>query len=1847
MRATFLLLLGLLYAFPIFAATPSEPAYRIISGKAEFPWNNGLHIFLDTDENLCKDKYGKKWRQKCASAPGHPGDVAKGVVMRPAANGYWVWSDINAIQFIPTDGASLKPDSSYEIDLSKLYLPPSVKINKKNIRIYTKPLSVRLLNLNFFINPAPEGSHRLQCEVEFNYPVNYEPDIQIFCNDGLSIGKADKIWNGERDRLNISWPVHNLSIDSAQCEILFPDMGQVLLKDGEIKYTPAMQGKGGMIFSKSLPAANELFFIKSASLESKPDTRLDSNYILKLDTSLYAKSGDLLENLLIYELPKYRSSEAKEACNWQLAPGLSSDILKKSRKLDPVLEKRGDLPQSSIELKLPVQQGSYVLLAIDEKFKSASGQKMARPWLKILHAEPISPEVGFMQPGNVLSVRQGAKLDLMGREIDSIGWEAQLVRDPFLALLASSSWDAFNSPFSSLNADSSAFSASCRGEIHLKRETQGKGQFASLDLGPIMPSLQAQAGNEYGGGLILVNLVGKKDGKDVASARRLVLLGDLALLVKKFANGQLQAFTWDLAENSPVSGLDISVLGANGIPVANAKTDENGQALLPSLNGLEKEASPVAIIASNSSQFTWLPLKDSSRELNYSDFNIDGSHIGPDDLNIYIFSQRDIYRPGEKMFFGCLARKGNLDLLPRNLPLYAEIQDPRGIIVWNKNFTVKNPGLSDLSWSIAQDAISGRYILNIRTAKNGAILQSKICRVEEFQPETLKLKISPPLVNGWFEIKAEDKRPRIDFFLQNLYGTPAKGHKVNATLELFPAQFHFKGYENFIFNDARLSTTSNLKRQLPEMRTDNTGSCSVNLPSDLLGQSSALAIISAEGFTATGGRAVLGQASLLTSPMSSILGYQLKGDLTNLEYIPLNAKAEIQFIALNPGLEKIALEDLYFSLSRNRPVQSLLSDGNGGYKYDESSLEELIRQWQMSCPVEGLDMNLDTKDPGDYILRIKDKEGRLLSSVAYSIIGETLAMPDSRLHPSKMRMRLNKDSLCPGDTVEVALTVPYDGFGLITLEREGVEAWQWFAAKAGESIHKFKIPENFEGRAYLVTNFVRSGDSPRIYISPLSYSVETVMVNPDRRKMNLKIQAPDKILPGDELKIKISSDQKGKAILYAVDEGILQLTAYQKPDPLKALIGDRSLDVKTMQALDLLMPVQGLRRRLSAFGGGMDGGAFGARFQNPFKRKNEPPVVAWFSDLDVGPEDLELALPIPDYYNGKIRIIAVGLSENGTGSASRHCVIRAPFQISPQLPAYLAPGDRFKATLLLSNNGEKDGEWDISVAESSVFTITSTDPGRIRLKRGEERIWSFELQTPEKPGDWELRFLARNGQQTVERSYNIAIRPSSTFITNIQAGIYKQGSALPPSPKMYAEKASSIATISSLPLALAQGLGRYLSDYPYGCTEQLISRSFANLLLNPWLGTPGSDQQKALEACLNAIRTRLNNNGLSLWPAGDGDLLLGAYAADFLLDLRKEGSIYVDDLLSRLCDNMAENCALNESGIDAARASAYAIWILTREGRITTQLLEELLRSLRERKVEGWENDLTALLIAASQKELQFPRTVAFNNIEYAASGFFDEFSQYSLYITLLDRYFPELLDDAKKMDFYNECASFLNQNKYATFSATQAIRAISSLGKNSSKDLAASQITCPGGEGESFEWANGNAKSEKNAYCPQYIIQDAADGLFWQISNNGFLKNQDTNAKARGIAIEKDFLDKDGNIINRPIQGQEVQIRIRVRSEAGSVKDCVISDLLPGGLEMLLDPAGKNSLPEAIKYIDRREDRMLIFADLDTNPLEYVWKTRAVTEGSFTVPPTYGEAMYNRYLNGQSSSGNLVIINE
>lgn len=1847
MRRCFVLFFAILFFLCSIESYAQGTIYRQVAMRAGHPWSEGLIIDFEPDEALCKKRFGARWRAGCAAALGRPGDTARNIRLTPHADGHWEWQSPVTLVFWPENGTSLKPDTIYKADLSRLEKPGFVALNTARAECRTPPLSVTLLESRFWVDPSPKGVHRLTMSLAFNFPVaEHDFDFHLTEPEGSRFGKPELVWNEDRDHLSISWPVPKLGPRPGQAKVALRNFGQIIHRDGAIRFMPA--GAAGAVFAHNIPSSSEIFHVAGMKMAVEPDARLDRRYVLELETSLQARAADVFNMLEVRELPEFSKSGAGKPYDWAAAPAVPSDILAKSELLRLVPLQKMDALQSRFRFEVPAKNGRYLFVKLDSKLCSRSGDKLVRNWHGILQAAPMSAEVGFLQPGHILPAQSA--LDVYGVGMDAIQWEIQLLREPFFALLAQGSDDAFTGPLDRLGLGMDSFSRSASGKFTFKDAQHGHAAYAALDLGAEIARLSGVSS-----GIALVTLKGIVNGREKAAASRLVVVTDLGLLLKRSGSRDFDCFAHRLSDGAPAAGAVVSILGANGQAVASAAADGSGHVRIPSLDGLERESRPVAVIARLGSDLAWLPLDDRKRELDFTNFDVGGSHVSAGDIVPFVFSQRGLYRPGDIFHFGCLIRKGDFSLPPGNLPFYAELLDPRGVRIWGKTFEAGNNGLAELSWQSQESSLSGRYTLNLKNGKNGDVLGSTSVRLESFQPDTLKLKIEVPVSRGWL-VTDGSAAVSSTVCLRNLYGTPAAAHKVKGKVQTSPAVFRFKGFEDWVFTDPAPFLGNGSLRELGPAETDAGGSAAIILPADLFGLSSARVAVLAEGYDKAGGRATGGSMTFLASPVRQILGYRKTGSLTNLDFIAKNEKAALEFLSVDSSLDRVPWPDLRFSILRRNYVTNLVSDGHGGYRYDEVPQELQVREWQADLPASGMLVDVDTAEPGEYMLVVRDRSGHILAQISYNIIGEKIQDARAPLAGSKMRMRIDKTDYMPGEDIKVSLSLPYAATGILSIEREGIVAWKWFEAHPGDNVATLKIPPQFEGRGHVVAAFMRSPSSEAIYMTPLAHAAMPFNANMAARDMGLKLDAPAVAEPGSVLNVRLSSARPGEAAVFVVDEGILQLTAFATPRPLDAFLADRALDVATIQLADLLMPGHDrLAQRLSAFGGGAEVAPFAARFQNPFKRRNEPPVAVWAGLVKVGDEPAIISIPLPSWYNGRVRVMAVGSAADAAGSAARDVIVRGGLVMTPAVPVAVAPGDVFKGNLILANTTEAPMRLEAHMETGSNLSVLQSLEKKIELAPGEEAAFPFLVKAEDAPGAADIVFRCKGADREFERVVSLSVRPAGALRTTIAAGVAEKPTQLPPARPVYMQGAWSEATASTLPVPLAASLGNYLETYPYGCTEQLVSRAFAHAVLWKWpfANVDEDKRRKLMEAANDAIAARFQDGrGVALWNGGEPDLLLTAYAADYLLTLRESGLSGQDDLLARICDALRWNCALNEPTLEAARASAYAIWVLAREGSVVTQLLEELSAAIAEKGLAGrFRRDIGHALVMGARKEMRMPVQLDLAALNFTGQGWFDEHSQRALAMTIRALYFPEQITRPVREDFWGVMTMMLNTNTFSTFFASQGVRALVSLGNSGNAPLLEhASLSCEdeGIEEKTAVSEDGMFLSASAAICHRYGLRLPETGapVYWQTTTTGYDRDNTQKAASHGIEITSALLDMAGQPVKHLRQGDEVMVRLTVRAERDRIDDCVISSLLPGGLEMVLPPKGAEKLPDGVKYLDRQEDRVLVFTDLSNRPLEFSYRARAVTPGSYLIPGASVEAMYDRALYGVSASGALEIGN-
>ena len=142
--------------------------------------------------------------------------------------------------------------------------------------------------------------------------------------------------------------------------------------------------------------------------------------------------------------------------------------------------------------------------------------------------------------------------------------------------------------------------------------------------------------------------------------------------------------------------------------------------------------------------------------------------------------------------------------------------------------------------------------------------------------------------------------------------------------------------------------------------------------------------------------------------------------------------------------------------------------------------------------------------------------------------------------------------------------------------------------------------------------------------------------------------------------------------------------------------------------------------------------------------------------------------------------------------------------------------------------------------------------------------------------------------------------------------------------------------------------------------------------------------------------------------------------------------------------------------------------------------------------------------------------------------------------------------------------------------------------------------------------------------------------------------------AESSGITITREMLTRDGKPIdvNGVRQGDLIVSVVKVQSTNGPMKNVVVQNLIPSGLEVE-NPRLKSS--ESFTWItgemnectnvDIRDDQVIVFTDLPPDHhLTYYTLLRAVTPGVYAQPPMFAEAMYSRGNHAVSERGVIVV---
>lgn len=1832
--------------------------------------------------------------------------VTDGITLTPSVPGEWTWTDGRTLVFRPRE--DWPAGTRYTVATRPDMYAAQTRLAEYTLQFTTPVFQAEIPTFSFYQDPQDPALKKMVGTIRFSHPVDLdgldgEIALERFGDEKLG-GDATPIpFTGIADRHRRTVYVHSEKITLAEKDYFM----RLRLDDGARTTLGTVRLETAVENTAVVPGFATFFRVEEiqSQIVRNADDDPEQLLIVRLRDGVRPKA--FYDHFVMYALPVRTARDVADAVvPWESISEVPPDVLAAAPQVPCTPLPSAEAFTTLLSCRYRQAPGTTLYVLVKQGLASFGGYRLAEAVADLVTAPAFPTELRFTPAGSLLALHGARTLSLQSRGIHRVELEFARVLPQAVRDLAVWGTGDFSAPEMWGGHSEEHIAEIFADTVRLGTSDPARAHYTPIDLGK---HLQARRG------IFLITARGwapdeeasdaaeaeveDEDGEDAADEldRRLVLVTDLGLLHKHFADGSHEVFVYSLQHGGPLGGVEVSMLARNGLALHTFTSNAEGAVVFPPLGELRRERTPVVITAAAGDDMAFLPFGKSERELNFSNFDVEGTQLyGKRHLTAAVFSDRGIYRPGELLRAGVIVKDSEWQRTPAGVPLEIVVKDPRGLVVQREKIALPLSGYCETTYQTDAAGLTGTYNVNVylvapdykQVGDEGEdglqYLGSTAVKVEEFLPDQMKITttFSQPIPKGWVHPDALGGK----ITLMNLYGTPATGRRVTGTLTRRPVYPALPGYEDYtFFNPLKFENVQT--EDLVPQQTDSDGTAVFDFGLDRFAHATYRLEFLARGFAAEGGRGVESSTAVLVSPLDILTGYTSDASLA---FLPRGSAHTVQVIAVDRDLQQVAQAQIHAELIRKRYISTLIEQQDGTLKYQSVLKEETVSQETVAWPKGGWDYPVPTGKAGDFVLRLYDAQRTRVAQIPFAVAGAA-NLTRSLDRSAELEMVIDQAEYNAGDDITLQIEAPYAGAGLITIERDRVFARKWFRTDTPTTVQTIRIPDALEGNAYVNVAFVRARDSPEIYVSPLAYGVLPFTIRHAHREEGVTLEVPELVRPGDELAVQYRTARESQIVVWAVDEGILQFAGYVTPDPLETFFQKRALEVRAFQTLDLIMPEYALYQQTAAPGGDQSYKFLGNNL-NPFRRRTEPPVAFWSGIIPSGPDGGVFRIRIPDSFDGRLRVMATAVNDGHIGVAEATTTVRGPFVISPTLPLFAAPGDRFQVSAIVANQVEGSGEAAqvaLAATGTSGLRLDGEAAHDVVIPEGQERAVHFTFTAGEQLGDQRVQLTATLGEATRTASTSLAVRPAAAYQSTIVTAFADARSVtVKPPRQLYPDLRTMEVSVAKLPHGVGRGLGHYLAEYPYDCTEQLVSKSIAALVAtrNPELHVGAGDAVGALTRRVAQLRGRqLGSGAFRYWPAaafgGDDasakDLtnrFTTLYAVHLLFELDADNGrtplASTLDMRQRALYAVREFLKQPISTLPEAHLYAYATYLLTRNGEVTSNYLANLLEYLGGQEDADWQQSVTATFIAATHQLLKQGKAAEKYRAMYAWQAsrddaatdgedyfFLSPATQDALHTYLLATHFPAAAQRLTADDL-RQLAHPLETQHYHTVSAAYALLGLSALSRTLDAAPVGWRIESANGEGA---WSP--LRSTTTGLLTVAPFGDDANALrigspkkqpiFYQLVQRGFDRLAATEPSHQGLEVTRQLTDAQGKPVVEVAVGDAVTVRLRVRALGEPLWGPVtIVDLLPAGLEIrdaeaLRQGGSAIGMPTAWRpeYVDVREDRVVLYGHASWEGAEFAYEARAVSPGTFQVPPIYGEAMYRPALQSRGVTGTITVV--
>ncbi len=1328
------------------------------------------------------------------------------------------------------------------------------------------------------------------------------------------------------------------------------------------------------------------------------------------------------------------------------------------------------------------------------------------------------------------------------------------------------------------------------------------------------------------------------------------IVTDLGVATMSGTDG-VHVFVRSLGKATPKAGIRVKLVARNNALLGEAETNADGYAAFDAAlaRGLGGSAPALVEVQEGEEDYAYLSLTEAGFDL--SDRGVDG-RASPPPLDLFVATDRGVYRPGESVFATILARDSRADAV-QGLPLTAITRRPDGVEHKREVLTDEGAGGRVFSLTLPGAAQRGSWQVSLYADPEEPSLTTASFLVEDFVPERIDFELSLPEA----PIRIGDS-PLLTIDARYLYGAPGADLLIEGETRLRAVQTlpDWQGYSFGPHDVSRAPIFAGIEGQ---PRTDSEGKASLNLPLGTPGEALGPFEMQANVRLSDASRRVV-ERSLKRSvaPNGQLIGIRplFEGSL------PEGGFARFNVIALDGNGARTDLGDVPWQLERIEHRYQWY-EVNGRWRYDSIIRREQVANGTVPLGTDTEALLEMPVDWGEYQLTVSSETGDFIVTTLPFSAG-WYAVGGSTDTPDRLEVALDQPQYAPGDTARLRYTAETDGQLLVTVASDRLIEMKTLEVTQGSGEVELSVSDAWHPGAYVTATLIRPLDSPGTRAPVRALGLGWVGLEPGAAAIGTSFITPPEAAPRELMEVGLKVDAPAGtevwATIAATDLGILNLTGHKVPDPQGHYLGQRRLGLEMRDLYGRLIDASlGTPGAIRSGGDEEKGNGL----------KSPPPteaLVAFFSGpLRVGDDGVvRTAFAMPDF-NGTVRVAAIVWSAEGVGAASQDVLVRDPVVVSAAMPRFLAPGDQASLSLDLANVTGPESPMTVAVSATG---IALSETRTLALRKGaKERITLALL--PQDVGDAKITVTTTLGNGTVlTKNLTLGIRRNDPVISrqsrfNLAAGT----GAITLDAEVFAGLApgTSHAVLAAGPLAQfdVPGLLTALDVYPYGCTEQVTSRALPLLYFSEVAAGLGLTQrkniQKRIEEAVESVLARQSRNGgFGLWSAnGYGDLWLEAYVTDFLSRVRAEGYTVPDQALRSAFNNLQNRVNAHPDFEKGGQGLAYALYVLAREGRAAIGDL----RYYADARGGTFSTPLARAQIGAAlasygdqtraDRMFRLASNILGNGSDRGwRSDYGSHFRDRAAVLTLAAEAGSEVIDSAA---LGQEMGRALSAKPYrSTQDKVWALLAARALIKDSSvTDLTRNGIPVDGPLVE-------NMVDGDLATNPVTITNQSPRETLAVLTVFG-QPTEPEPAGGNGYRVDRELFDLEGNLID-PSQikvGTRMVAVVTVTPERDNQARLMVDDPLPAGFEIespnLLASGDVGALDwlnlgNVATHTEFGTDRFRAAVDWrNKNPFRLGYMVRAVSPGKFYQPAASVEDMYRPAYRGRSATGTMIITEE